>query len=161
MKDATQAMVASTTYQIGLQTNAFLASIILDVAVTSTVSGTAAVYTNDAPFNVISQIKLDDPAGQSIVAPISGFGLAMLNKYLPDTDCAFDPLRDPNFAVPNTGKFSFRLVVPVEIRHRDAFGALNNSAANQRYLLTITTNSFGASAGSAVDHGNLKYVLEA
>ena len=150
MKDASVTFTAGQTQQIGLQTNAFLESLILDVSMTG-FTGTAAVYTYDAPFNALASVKLDDPAGQSIVSPITGFGLYLLNKYLPDTDCSFDPCRDPGYAVPTSGNFQFRLVVPVEHRKRDAFGALNNSAANQRYLLTIQANaSFGAN-GSAID----------
>jgi len=142
-------LVAGATQQISLQTNAFLENLILDVqAVGGT--GVAAVYTNDAPFNAIS-IKLDDPAGQNIVTTLTGFALYTMNKYLPDTDCAFDPTRDPNYAIPTTGNFSFRVVVPVEVRRRDAFGALNNSAANARYLLTVTTNASYVANGAAND----------
>jgi hypothetical protein len=87
-------------------------------------------------------MQLADPAGQAIISPISGYGWYLLNKYLPDTSCLFDPKQDPNyFATAGSGatggSFGFRLIVPVEHRRRDAFGAVNNSAANQRYLLTI------------------------
>jgi hypothetical protein len=156
-------LTAGTTTQVQLQTNAFLESLILDVtaSVPSTNSATV-VFAADAPFSVISQIKLDDPAGQSIIAPITGFQLFTLNKYLPDTDCDFDPCRDPNYSVitgsgATGGGFSFRLVVPIEYRRRDALGALNNSAANQRYLLTITTlaaySSLYTTAPTAVPTG--------
>ena len=144
MADAKLTLAAGSTTQIQLQTNAFLESLILDFVMTTAGNSATVAFANDAPFNVISQIKLDDPAGQSIVAPITGFQLYTLNKYLPDTDCDFDPCRDPNYAATTGsgatgGSFSFRLVVPIEFRRRDALGALNNSAANQRYLLTITT----------------------
>lgn len=152
MRDATiNALAAGQTTQVQLQTNAFLESLILDVSSVGT-SG-AATFNGDGPFNVIAQIKLDDPAGQAIVSPITGFQLFLLNKYLTDTDCNFDPARDPNYsASTSSGAFSFRLVVPVEHRRRDAFGALNNSAANQRYLLTITsTSSYGAGTNQLVN----------
>jgi hypothetical protein len=142
-------LAAGSTNQISLQTNAFLENLILDVQMVNA-TGTAAVYTYDAPFNAIS-IKLDDPAGQNIITTVTGFALYVLNKYLPDTDCNFDPCRDPNYATPTSGNFSFRLVVPVEVRRRDAFGALNNSAANARYLLTVTTNASYGANGSAYD----------
>lgn len=149
-KDASLlSLAAGSTQQVSLQTNAFLENLILDVQMTG-FTGTAAVYTYDAPFNAIS-IKLDDPAGQNIVTTLSGFALYTMNKYLPDTDCNFDPCRDPNYSVPTSGNFSFRVVVPVEHRRRDAFGALNNSAANARYLLTVTTNSSYGANGSAYD----------
>ena len=98
MADAKLTLAAGSTTQIQLQTNAFLESLILDFVMTTAGNSATVAFANDAPFNVISQIKLDDPAGQSIVAPITGFQLYTLNKYLPDTDCDFDPCRDPNYA---------------------------------------------------------------
>jgi hypothetical protein len=155
MKDATlSSLAAGSTNQVQLQTNAFLESLILDVQIVSSGNSATVKWGTDAPFNIIAQIRLDDPAGQAIISPITGFQLYTLNKYLTDTDCFFDPARDSGYyqlptAANNgsgssgatAGSASFRLVVPVEHRRRDAFGALNNSAANQRYLLTITTAS--------------------
>lgn len=149
MQDATLTVVPSTTYQIQLQTNAFLENIVLDVAATT--SGNACTFSMDSPWTFFSSIQLLDPAGQAIITPITGYQLYLLNKYLPDTDCAFDPIRDPNYLLATaTGILSFRLSVPVEHRRRDALGALNNSAANQRYLLTLTT-----SALNTIGQGNL------
>jgi len=149
MQDATLTVVPSTTYQIQLQTNAFLENIVLDVAATT--SGNACTFSMDSPWTFFSSIQLLDPAGQAIITPITGYQLYLLNKYLPDTDCAFDPIRDPNYLLATaTGILNFRLSVPVEHRRRDALGALNNSAANQRYLLTLTT-----SALNTIGQGNL------
>jgi hypothetical protein len=152
MRDALVTATANSTNQVQLQTNAFLETLILDVQLTTSGNSAGTAFAADAPFNAIAQIKLDDPAGQSIIAPITGYQLYLLNKYLTDTDCFFDPQLDPNYtATTGTGgtggSFSFRLVVPVEHRRRDALGALNNSAANQRYLLTITTaSSYGGTS---------------
>lgn len=158
MQDYSGTIASASTQQIQLQTNAFLESIVVDVSAQTISNAVVVTYTSDAPFDVIQSIKLDDPAGQSIIAPITGFQLYTLNKYLPDTDAFFDALKDPLFqaitgcgspaSTSNGGSFNFRLIVPVEIRRRDAFGALNNSAANTRYLLTITTASY-----TAVDTG--------
>ena len=149
MQDATLTVVPSTTYQIQLQTNAFLENIVLDVAATT--SGNACTFSMDSPWTFFSSIQLLDPAGQAIITPITGYQLYLLNKYLPDTDCNFDPIRDPNYLLATaSGILSFRLCVPVEHRRRDALGALNNSAANQRYLLTLTT-----SALNTIGQGNL------
>jgi hypothetical protein len=144
MADAKRTYTFNQTDQVQLQTNAFLAALVLEFNVAVTGNSASVAFNADAPWNLINQIKLDDPAGQSIMAPLTGYQLYLLNKYLLDTGCNFDPRRDPNFLASTgtgatAGSISFRLVVPVEHRHRDAFGALNNSAANQRYLLTITT----------------------
>jgi hypothetical protein len=139
------AFAASQSTQVQLQTNAFLAGLVIEVTTVAAANAAAVAYTADAPYNYINLIRLDDPAGQGIISPITGYQLYLLNKYLPDTGCDFDPASDPNFNLVagsggTGGSFSFRLFLPVEHRHRDAFGAVNNSAANQRYLITLTTN---------------------
>ena len=159
MKDFTATQNIGTSQQYSLQTNAFLESLILDVAVVSAGNSASVVFAKDAPWSIFSQIRLDDPAGQSIISPISGFQLYTLNLYLGDTDCNFDPIRDPGYICvggsgATGGTFEFRLVVPIEVRRRDALGALNNSAANQRYLLTVTT---AASLASSADNANGVY----
>lgn len=158
MQDASGTFTAGTPVQVSLQTNAFLENLVIDIAGT-TLSNTATVaYYADGPFSMISSITLNDPANQAIITPITGYQLYILNKYLPDTDCFYDPTRDPNYlastgtggSASNGGSFSFRLVVPVEMRRRDAFGALLNSAANTRYLLTINPiASFTSTTGPA------------
>jgi hypothetical protein len=142
MRDASRTYTAGQQDQIQLQTNAFLESVILDFAMVAAGNAATVAFAADSPWQVISQIKLDDPAGQSIITPISGYNLYLLNKYLPDVSCALDPKRDPNYyAITGSGgsggSFGFRLVLPIEHRRRDALGALNNSAANQRYLITL------------------------
>jgi hypothetical protein len=152
MRDALVTASANTTYQVQLQTNAFLETLIMDVELTTSGNSANVAFAADGVWQAIAQIKLDDPAGQSIIAPITGYQLYTLNKYLPDTDCFFDPQLDPNYSATTGtggtgGSFSFRLVLPVEHRRRDALGALNNSAANQRYLVTITSvSSLGGTA---------------
>ena len=148
MKDATRtyAFAATQSDQIQLQTNAFLAALVIEITTVAAGNSATVVYSPDAPYNYITLIRLDDPAGQGIISPITGYQLYLLNKYLPDTSCFFDPQSDPNFNLVaggggTGGSFSFRLVLPVEHRHRDAFGAVNNSAANQRYLITLTTSA--------------------
>lgn len=144
MKDATFTLAANTPQQVQVQTNAFLESLVMTVSLVTSGNSANVTFANDGPWNCIAQIKLDDPAGQSIITPLTGFQLYVLNKYLPDVDCAMDPTRDPGYvATTGTGStggsFTFRLVIPLEHRRRDALGAVNNSAANQRYLITITT----------------------
>ena len=132
--------------QIALQTNAFLTAIEIELEVTTAGNTAAVAFNPDAPWNLIKLLQFNDPANQAIITPISGYGLYLANKYLPETGCLFDPKLDPNYeavtgTAANGGSISIRLIVPIEIRHRDAFGALANSAANQRFLLTINTGA--------------------
>lgn len=142
MRDATRSYTAGQQDQVSLQTNAYLEAVIIDVILTTAANAAAVTFAADSPWQAIAQIKLDDPAGQSIIAPVTGYQLYTLNKYLPDVECSFDPKGDPTFvlttgAVGTGGSFNFRIVLPIEHRRRDALGALNNSAANQRYLVTL------------------------
>ncbi len=153
MQDFTRSYSAGATDEVPLQTNAFLAYLILDVSLTTAGNSAAVAFAADAPFNVFQVLWLNDPANQAIITPVTGYQLYLLNKYLPDTGCGFDPQKDPNYsAVTGTGatggSFSFRFVIPVEHRRRDALGAVNNSAANQRYQLNYTLiSTFGGTTG--------------
>lgn len=143
MQDFTRSYNAGGQDEVPLQTNAFLAALVLDVSLTTAGNSASVTFAADAPFSVLNTLWLNDPANQAIITPITGYQLYLLNKYLPDSACAYDPQRDPNYsAVTGTGatggSFSFRLVIPVEHRRRDALGAVNNSAANQRYQLNYT-----------------------
>ena len=156
MQDQTlTAMAAGVQQTIKLQTNAFLEYIVLDVNIVSVNTGTPATvkWQADGPFAVFGQagIQLTDPANQAIITPISGFKLAQLNKFLGDTDCQFDPAQDAGFymlptaanngtgsAAATAGSANFRLVIPIEVRRRDALGALTNSAANEAMNLVLT-----------------------
>jgi len=135
-------IAAGSPSQVQLQTNAFLENLIVDVAMVTAANAATTAFAADSPWQVIQQVSLNDPANQAIITPITGYGLYLCNKYLPDTSCNFDPKLDPTYSATTGagatgGSFSFRLIIPVEHRRRDAFGALANSAANQRYLLTF------------------------
>jgi hypothetical protein len=165
-QDATlAAMAAGQQYQITLQTNAYLEYLILDVNIVGSNAGASTVkWGPDGPFAIFGQsgIQLTDPANQAIITPISGFKLAQMNKFFTDSGCNFDPARDANFymlpSAANNGSGStsatagtanFRLVIPVELRRRDALGALTNSAANEAmhlYLQTIASYAGGTDA---------------
>jgi hypothetical protein len=162
MQDATlSAMAAGQQYQVTLQTNAFLEYLILDVKITGANTSATVKWQADGPFAVFGQsgIQLTDPANQAIITPISGFKLAQMNKFFTDSGCNFDPAKDGGFymlptaannasgsSAATAGSANFRLVIPVELRRRDALGALTNSAANEAmhlYLQTISTYAAG------------------
>lgn len=143
MQDFSRSYSAGGQDEVPLQTNAFLAVLILDIALTTAGNSATVTLAADAPFSVINTLWFNDPANQAIITPITGYQLYLLNKYLPDVGCAYDPQKDPNYVATvgtaaTGGSFSFRLVIPVEHRRRDALGAVNNSAANQRYQLNYT-----------------------
>lgn len=170
MQDATlNNLTAGVATQVNLLTNAFLSYIILNVQIVAANVTTAVKWQADGPYNIFGSagIQLTDPSNQAIVTAISGFKLAQLNKYLGDTGCNFDPARDAGFAMlpsaanngtgstaATAGSASFRLVIPVENRRRDALGALTNSAANEQMHLILTP---AASFGGGADTENNVY----
>lgn len=142
MADFSSTYSPGSTNQVALQTNAYLEYLVLDVQLTTSGNAASVTFAADAPWSVISSLSLNDPANQAIITPITGYGAFLLAKYLSDTGCFSDPQQDSNYVATTGsggtgGSFSFRLVVPVEHRKRDALGAVNNSAANQRYLLSF------------------------
>ena len=170
MQDATlTAVAAGSTNIVTLQTNAFLEYIVLDVQIITATNAATVKWGADGPFAVFGNagIQLVDPANQAIITPISGYKLAQLNKFLTDTGCNFDPARDAGFfmlptaannstgsAAATGGSANFRLVVPVELRKRDALGALTNSASNEAMRLILT---MAASYGAGADAENNLY----
>jgi hypothetical protein len=155
MQDFSGTYAPNSTNQISLQTNAFLEYLVLDVALTTSGNSASVTFAADGPWNVFSSISLNDPANQAIITPITGYGAFLMAKYLTDTGCFWDPQLDGGYlattgTVATGGSFSFRLVIPVEHRKRDALGAVNNSAANQRYLFNFNIiSAFSGIYGTA------------
>lgn len=101
-------------------------------------SGGSAVAAADAPWNVISQIQITDPAGNPIFGPVSGFSLALANIFGGYTFDG-DPRLDYSFAdVDANGNFTMLLRIPIEASERDGYGALPNSDSSAAYRVTLT-----------------------
>jgi hypothetical protein len=118
------------------------------LTVTGTAAGNSAsvAFKADAPFNILQQISLLTANGDSLISTIDGFALYALNKYGAFGTGRNDPLADPAFSLvtgtgSTGGSFCFEIVIPVEVDTRDAFGALQNMAANQSYLLNLSLNT--------------------
>lgn len=122
----------------------FLRFIELQVVGTTAGNAAATAFAADAPWNVISFISLTNSAGDTIIVPVTGYQLFLINKYfaMSEDPPNCDPRRDPNYAVTTGagatgGSFNFSLRIPLEIDPRDAFCAIPNSAANKAYQLQI------------------------
>lgn len=120
----------------------------IDLTITGVTAGNAATvaFQNDGPFNLLQQISLLSANGDALISPIDGFSLYLLNKYAALGRDRYDPVADPNFSVTTGagatgGSFTFKLRIPVEVDSRDAFGALQNMAANQSFLLQLSLNN--------------------
>lgn len=115
----------------------FLRNVLLFVQATGG-TGTAAVYKEDAPWAILSEVVLSDVNGAPIVGPITGYELYLIHKYGGYVGAA-DPTRQPSYVAPATsGNFAFWLRIPVEIGSRDALGSLPNQNASATYKLRLT-----------------------
>jgi hypothetical protein len=134
----------------------FLRGLFVVVETTSGNTGTVAVaFKEDAPFNVLETITLEDVNNQPIVGPISGHDLYLINKY-----GGYAGFGDPRNAVgpayyalsgagttaasPGTaqgGAYSFVLRVPVELVNRDGLGALPNKSGTSMFKLRMRVNT--------------------
>lgn len=149
-----QTLTTSVSAQSPIQVPAagYLRKIRLEVTGTAdnTPVGTAAapnvVFKNDAPFNVLQQVSLLSANGDSLIAPIDGFSLYLLNKYGAFAQDRGNPVSSPTYrAIVGTGttagSFRFIIDIPIELDSRDALGALQNMAANQSFLLQFSYNA--------------------
>lgn len=146
----------------------FLRGLFVAVETISGNTGTVAVaFKEDAPFNVLETITLEDVNNQPIVGPISGHDLYLINKY-----GGYAGFGDPRNAVgpayyalsgagttaasPGTaqgGAYSFVLRVPVELVNRDGLGALPNKSGTSMFKLRMrvntTANVYATAPGSS------------
>lgn len=123
----------------------YMRSIRIDVTTTSAgTAGTGGTLAADGPFNVITNLSVTQPNGQTMYQVSSGYNAAMIQKY--GYYKAFgDPRQDPNFAFAGATTaaptFTFSIRIPFEIDARDGLGALPNKDAAAPFQLAITLNT--------------------
>lgn len=118
---------------------------------TGLTAGTAAA---DAPFNIFSNIELDDVNNEAIFGPFDGYTAYLTNKY-GGYYFSEDPGVSPIFALSgstSTNNFTFMLYIPLEIVSRDPLGAVasvNNTASlTLRFSLNATATVFSSPTGT-------------
>lgn len=117
----------------------FLRSMLLKVTIDATDSTTATpVLADDGPFNVLSDITLQEPNGNPIYGPVDGYSAYLSNKY-----GGYRFASDPRATLDSSTskKWVFFLRIPLEIDVRDALGSLpnQNSAAVFQVRLGLNT----------------------
>jgi len=115
---------------------------------------TAGTVTADAPFNVFTNIELDDVNNEAIFGPFDGYTAFVTNKY-GGYLFADDPATNSTFSLSGTtssNNFTFVLYIPLEIVARDPIGpvaSVNNTAAlTLKYSLNATASVFSAPTGT-------------
>lgn len=115
---------------------------------------TAGTATADAPFNLFSNIELDDVNNEAIFGPFDGYTAFLTNKY-GGYVFAGDPATSAIFALSgttSTNNFTFCLYIPLEIVARDPLGpvaSVNNTASlTLKMALNSTATIFSSPTGT-------------
>lgn len=139
--DVSRALTASTVTvgSFEIPATGFLRGIWLYVELTGGVDGlNPMVAQADAPWSIINQITLRDPAGNQIVGPLTGYSLYLAN-FVGGYQYLVDPINSGAYdALDTDGNGSFMLWVPVEASARDGYASLVNSDSSASYVLEFT-----------------------
>jgi len=134
-----------------LQATGWLKGLYLLVTATGLTAGTV---TPDGPFNIFSNIELDDVNNEAIFGPFDGYTAFLTNKY-GGYIFADDPATASVFAYTGTvttNNFTFVLYIPLEIVNRDPIGpvaSVNNTASlTLKFSLNPTTTVFTTPTGT-------------
>lgn len=146
--DQTRVLTGSTqrlpTYE--LDTDGFTAGLYVLVTCTTAANAATVTFAADAPFNVIDTITFSDTSNNPILGPMGGHDLYIATKY-GGYSFVDDHKSSPIFATTAGvgaglgGSFTFPLLVPIEIVHRDALGALLNKSASAVFKLDVTLSN--------------------
>lgn len=152
-KTVTLSASAQQLDQYNIQADGFLDDVYLLVENTVTSSTATATSTStgvgvlaeDGPFSVINSITFTDTNSSEIIGPITGWDLAMIQKW---GGYCFqdDPRANPDLFSSTTnatasssaaGSFSFVLRIPVELVPRDALGSLPNKSSSTPFKIKV------------------------
>jgi hypothetical protein len=126
----------------------FLRHILLEV---SAAGGTGGTGNADYPYNIFSQIALQDVNGANIVGPLDGYAIFLANLfggYGYNNNLAGNAVAGFSGSVASPSPV-FYLRIPVEISSRDGLGSLANQNASANYKLSLAINTIAATTSVA------------
>ena len=127
------APVAATPIQVPAV--GFIKRIWLEVILAGT-GGSAPAFLADAPFNALASIGFRTAAGNDIFVPMSGYTLALVNKYN-GNDVNSDPKSGRQYsAVAPSARFF--LTLDFEFDPETGLGSIPALASNRSYQLNVT-----------------------
>lgn len=132
-----------------------------------TCASAGAVVAGDGPFNLVSSIGLTDATGQPVYQPISGYILALINKYSPGNGAdgwKNNPHMGPEFqysATATSGTAVFRLDIEFEQDYKTGYGCIPNLDSNASLQLNIAfANPNVAFTGTTVSAASMSVIVE-
>jgi len=142
--DQTRTLTTSTqrlpTYE--LDTDGYTAGMYVLVNCVTAGNSANVTFAADGPWNCIDTITFSDTSNNPIVGPMGGHDLYVAVKYGGYSfvdDQRQSPIYSATTGTGTTGgSFTFPLLVPIEIVHRDALGSLLNKSASAVFKLDVT-----------------------
>lgn len=133
----------------------FMRSLVIEVTTTAAGAGSGVTTTEDGPANLFTQVKVDQPNGQTMYQVSSGFSAMMIHAhgYYRNYN---DPRQWENYQYTSGAgvapSVAFRVRLPFELNLSDALGDLPNKDANAPFNLYLSLNTlanvFGGSPTS-------------
>lgn len=153
--DQTRTLTTGTqrlpTYE--LDTDGFTAGLYILATLTTAGNSAAVTFAADGPFNLIDTVTFSDTSNNPIMGPMTGHDLYVAVKYGGYSfvdDAKLSPIYTAVTGTGATGgSATFALLVPIEIVHRDALGALLNKSASAVFKLDVTLSTSTAPYGTA------------
>lgn len=153
--DETKTMTASEQSfpNYNVPTDGFLRGFYLIVDAVTAGNAATVAFTEDAPWNVLSNITFEDTSSTPIIGPMSGWELKTCIKF---GGYSFkDDAQDSQTysitagAGATGGSFSWTLHVPVEFVRRNGLGALTNKSAASVFKIKMSLAASGTVYGTA------------
>lgn len=128
---------SSNPSNIDINAFGFLQSVVLEVSALSGVLG-AGVLSADYPFNLFSNVAIQDVNGAYLFGPFDGFAALQAIIY-----GGYAYRQDPRLASIYVGTINavFCLRIPSQVLRHNAYGALPNQNAAANYKLSWTVNT--------------------
>lgn len=145
---ATQTTGTQALNPYEFQVDGYLSGALIRVTATTAGNGAATAFNEDGPFNVLQSVIVEDIGGKQILGPLDGWKLYVLNKFggfVYNADAKANGVYTVTTGSGATGgSYRFVLRVPIQVRRRDAMGALPNRNASATFKLKITLNTIAA-----------------
>lgn len=153
--DESKALIASTqdlrTYEC--DPNGFLGGAYLYVTGTTAGNAAAVTFSANGPFNVIDTITFNDTNNKPMIGPMTGWDLYIAVKfggYSFQDDAKLSPIYTAVTGSGATGgSFSFALLLPIELVHRDGLGSLPNKSSSATFDVSIRLSATATVYGVA------------
>lgn len=143
----TNALTGGSFQPWSLQATGWLAELIFFITATFTSAG-APTFAQDGPWNLFSNIELDDVNNEAIFGPFSGYVWFLINKmggyyYYddPSTSASYQ------FTLGTTTTLQWVMRLPLEIVNRDPLGPLASVNNTASLTLKLTQNVVNTTSG--------------